>query len=53
MLFLGAIFRGEQLLITCELVYVFADPATQTSRPVPQRCATLLTGYEAGEPWCR
>jgi YbgC/YbaW family acyl-CoA thioester hydrolase len=50
MTFLGAIFRGEKLLITCELVYVFADPATQTSRPVPTALRALLTGYEAGEP---
>lgn len=50
MTFLGAIFRGEQLLITCELVYVFADPATQTSRPVPQALRDILLGYEAGEP---
>ena len=35
-LFTCAIFHGERLLITGELVYVFADPATQTSRPVPQ-----------------
>ena len=49
MLFQGAIFRGEQLLITCELVYVFADPATQTSRPVPQPLRAMLTGFEAGE----
>ena len=50
MQFQGAIFRGEQLLITSELVYVFADPATQTSRPVPQALRDVLTGYEAGEP---
>jgi len=50
MVFGGAIFRGEQLLITCELVYVFADPATQTSRPVPQALRDILTGYEAGKP---
>ena len=50
MVFAGAIFRGEELLITCELVYVFADPATQTSRPVPQMLRDILTGYEAGEP---
>jgi YbgC/YbaW family acyl-CoA thioester hydrolase len=49
MLFHGAIFRAEELLITCELVYVFADPATQTSRPVPQALRDILTGYEAGE----
>ena len=53
MLFSGAIFRGEELLITCELVYVFADPATQTSRPVPPLLREMLTGYEAGEPMVR
>jgi len=50
MQFLGAIFRGEELLIHCELLYVFADPATQTSRPVPPRLREMLTGFEAGEP---
>jgi YbgC/YbaW family acyl-CoA thioester hydrolase len=49
MAFQGAIFRGDELLITCELIYVFADPATQTSRPVPQPLRELLTGFEAGE----
>lgn len=49
MLFSGAIFRGEQLLITSELVYVFADPATQTSRPVPPVLREILLAYEAGE----
>lgn len=48
--FQGAIFRGDQLLITCELVYVFADPATQTSRPVPPALREILAGFEAGEP---
>lgn len=48
-LFEGAIFRGDELLITCELVYVFADPQTQKSRPVPAALRELLTGYEAGE----
>jgi YbgC/YbaW family acyl-CoA thioester hydrolase len=51
--FNGAIFRGEELLITCELIYVFADPATQTSRPVPQALRDLFNGYEAGEPMLR
>ena len=49
MVFNGAIFRAEQLLITCELVYVFADPSTQTSRPVPPPLRAILTGFEAGE----
>lgn len=49
MTFTGAIFRGEQHLISGEIVYVFADPATQTSRPVPQALREILLGYEAGE----
>lgn len=49
MLFEGAIFRAGDLLIGSELVYVFADPATQTSRPVPLLLREILTGYEAGE----
>ena len=49
MLFTGAVFRGDALLITCELVYVFADPATQTSRPVPPLLRNILTGFEAGD----
>ena len=49
MVFTGGIFRGDELLITGELIYVFADPATQTSRPVPQALRDLLTGFEAGE----
>lgn len=46
----GAIFRGESLLISAELIYVFADPATQTSRPIPAALRALMEGYEAGEP---
>jgi YbgC/YbaW family acyl-CoA thioester hydrolase len=49
MTFAGAIFRGDELLVTCELVYVFADPATQSSKAVPQPLRDVLTGYEAGE----
>lgn len=50
MVFTGAIFRGDQLLITSELIYVFADPVTQTSQPVPEGLRRILTAYEAGEP---
>ena len=45
----GAIFRGDQLLITSELIYVFADPSTQTSRPVPDPMRQWLEAFEAGE----
>jgi YbgC/YbaW family acyl-CoA thioester hydrolase len=49
MAFAAAIFRGDELLITCEAIYVFADPASQTSRPIPARLRDILVGYEAGE----
>ncbi len=52
MQFLGAIYRGEQLLISGELVYVFADPATQTSKPVPSALREVLEGFEAGRGMC-
>ena len=48
--FHGAIFRSDQLLVTCELIYVYASPATQTSQPVPAAFRELLTAFEAGEP---
>ena len=53
MAFSAAIFRGDELLITCELIYVFADPVSQTSRPVPALLRQILTGYEAGESMVR
>ena len=49
LVFTGAIFRDDALLIDSELVYVFADPLSQTSRPVPDTLRALLTGYEAGQ----
>lgn len=53
MTFAGAIFRGDELLISCELIYVFADPSSQTSRPVPDVLRRMLTGFEAGEAMLR
>ena len=46
----AAVFRGETLLVSGELVYVFADPHTQTSRPVPVALRDILSAFEAGEP---
>ena len=48
MVFTAAVFRGEQRLVHGELVYVFADPATQTSRPVPPSLRAALDRFEAG-----
>ncbi len=50
--FQGAIFRGDAHLVTGEIVYVFADPATQTARPVPAALREALAGFEAGEAMC-
>jgi YbgC/YbaW family acyl-CoA thioester hydrolase len=49
LVFSGAVFRGDALLVSCELIYVFADPASQTSKSVPDTLRNLLTRYEAGE----
>jgi YbgC/YbaW family acyl-CoA thioester hydrolase len=49
MLLQAAVFRGAQRLVHGELVYVFADPATQTSRPVPPALREVLQGFEVGE----
>lgn len=45
----GAIFRDNELLVACELVYVFADPASRALRPVPPPLRDILAGYEDGE----
>ena len=46
--FSGAIFRDGALLVSCELIYVFADPVAQTSKPVPPALRDLLEKFEAG-----
>jgi YbgC/YbaW family acyl-CoA thioester hydrolase len=50
MLFQCEIFRGDEHLISGELLYVFADPVSQTSRPVPQLLRDWLMDFEAGKP---
>ena len=49
MTFSTAVFRQERCLVHGELVYVFADPATQTPRPVPAVLRDTMRGFEAGE----
>lgn len=48
--FSGAIFRGDELLITSELIYVFADPKAQTSKAVPDVLRQVLQDFEDGQP---
>ncbi len=45
----GAIFRGPEHLISSELIYVFADPASQTSKPIPAALRSTLEAYESGQ----
>jgi YbgC/YbaW family acyl-CoA thioester hydrolase len=47
--FMGAIFSQGRLLVTGELIYVFANPQTQTSLPVPDPLRNIFTQYEAGK----
>lgn len=49
MTFVGAIFRGDELLITSELVYVYADPVAKKSQPVPAALRDMLEAFECGE----
>ena len=48
MVFEAGIFRGDKLLISGELIYVFADPKTQTSKPLPEALRNILLIFEAG-----
>lgn len=43
-----AVFRQTSLLVSGTLIYVFADPASQSSRPVPDALRECLLAYEAG-----
>ncbi len=49
MTFVGAIFRGDELLITSEIIYVYADPVAKKSLPVPDALREFLQAYERGE----
>jgi YbgC/YbaW family acyl-CoA thioester hydrolase len=51
--FKGAIFADGKLLVTGELIYVYANPATQKSMPVPPVLRDLFAAFEAGEPATR
>jgi YbgC/YbaW family acyl-CoA thioester hydrolase len=48
--FQGAIFRGDTLLVTGELLYVYADSTTQKSQPIPQPLRALFEEFEAAKP---
>jgi YbgC/YbaW family acyl-CoA thioester hydrolase len=48
MQWVGGVFRGEQLLVGAELVYVFADPVAKAALPVPPVLREVLTRFEQG-----
>jgi YbgC/YbaW family acyl-CoA thioester hydrolase len=50
MVFTAAAFRQDELLVSGELVYVFAEPQVQASKAVPQELRDVLQGFEAGKP---
>jgi YbgC/YbaW family acyl-CoA thioester hydrolase len=49
MTFDAAVFCQDRCLVTGELVYVFADVASQTARPVPAVLRDAMWAFEAGE----
>lgn len=51
--FTGGIFSGSKLLVSGELIYVYANPATQTSQPIPAALRNVFENYEAGHSMTR
>jgi len=45
----GAFFRGDQLLVQADMVYVFADPVAQTPQRLPDALRDVIHGFEAGQ----
>jgi YbgC/YbaW family acyl-CoA thioester hydrolase len=46
----AALFRGDALLVTAELIYVYANPSTQLSQPVPEALRAIFEAFESGQP---
>jgi predicted GNAT family N-acyltransferase len=46
----GAFFRGDQLLVQADMVYVFADPVAQTPLRIPDALRDVVSGFETGQP---
>lgn len=46
----GAIFHGDQMLVQAEMIYVFADPGTQTPARLPDALRRVILDFEAGQP---
>ena len=50
MRFVPEIYRGEEHLITGELIYVYRDPVAQASSPVPDELRELMIAFEKTRP---
>ncbi|HEY4371877.1 MAG TPA: thioesterase family protein [Burkholderiales bacterium] len=50
MRFVPEIYRRDEHLITGELVYVYKDPATRASAPVPAELRELMLAFEKTPP---
>jgi acyl-CoA thioester hydrolase len=48
--FLLEIWRGGEHLVSGELIYVNADPATKKSAPLPETLRQKIIGYERVQP---
>jgi YbgC/YbaW family acyl-CoA thioester hydrolase len=48
--FVAAVFRGEELLVHGELVYVWTDAATRRPQPAPAVLVDAFRAHAAGEP---
>lgn len=44
----AGVFHGEQMLVQAEMIYVFADPATQTPLRLPDALRQVIHDFEAG-----
>jgi YbgC/YbaW family acyl-CoA thioester hydrolase len=51
--FLGGIFRGDTLLTSGELVYVFADAQSQQAKPLPMALRQAFTAHQEKRPSVR
>ncbi len=45
----GAIFHGDQMLVQAEMIYVFADPGSQTPARLPDALRRVILDFEAGQ----
>lgn len=48
MVFAGRITRGDTLLVTGELIYVYANATSPTPQPVPDALRVIFDDFEAG-----